>query len=165
MSSTRNPLSCIFFYEKKVYKYDQTTRKSSPVLNADGTHRSNGNYINFLQVISCYWEIISEEGGRTKSQLNIFLNGGSVSTDPETGDRTMKPGYTVVLPQFLGEKFIDQMYNWSCAFGLTAQVPVRSTGPSERRNNQPSESRNSRSIREDDFVDPDQQDAPAIFEN
>ncbi len=158
--SQRNKLSCIFWYAKKAFRFNNATGKTEPVLNPDGSARSNDNYISFLQVISCYWE--PTEDTNNPNNLNIFLNGGSVSVDRD-GNRQMKAGYTVVLPEFIGKKFLDQFWEWGQSFGLviSAPSPVRTHEPRERSE----AGRSSRSIRVDDFVDPTESIEPtAAFE-
>lgn len=147
----RNPISCLFFYKKRLFVKDGAGG-FKPAVNKDGTFKENANYISFLQVISCYWEVVDEESG--KLQLNIFLNGGSVSRDRETGTAQMKSGYTLVLPAFLGEAFIDQFYTWSCSFGLMAPAPLAATQnrSNERRESSPRSGHNSRAVREEEFV-------------
>lgn len=150
-------LSCLFYYEKRAYFEGQ------PLFLEDGkTVRTNPNYISFLQVISCYWEPNTDG----KMQLNIFLNGGSISKDRETGKSVMKPGFTVVLPEFLGRKFVTQFWEWSCAFGLGASpiapaVYVRDTNEAGNTSNRRSPGR---IVKDDDFIDPDAVVAAAHFE-
>lgn len=158
------PTSCIFWYAKRAYRYNEQTKKPEPIINPDGTQRANDNYISFLQVISCYWEASDEPNN--PENLNIFLNGGSVSVD-RNGDRQSKSGYTLVLPQHIGRKFITEFYNWSVVFGLNnvqATAPVLRSNYQERseRSEGP---RHNRNIRPDDFVDPSEIPAgEAVFE-
>jgi len=144
-----------------MFIYDRATNTSRPATNKDGSIKENANYVSFLQVISCYWEVIEES---EKMQLNVFLNGGSVSRDRETGAAQMKAGYTVVLPQFLGERFVDEYYTWSCSFGLPAAPrPLNLQFETRREIPRPS----SRIVREEEFVN-DEEEAttvePARFE-
>ena len=134
--------------------------KLTLALRKDGSILENPNYISFLQVISTYWEIVDEETG--KAQLNIFLNGGSVSRDRDTGAAQMKAGYTVVLPAFQGEAFMDQFYNWSCAFGLgapTAQVHTPRVNESRRDTARPQ----GRAVNELEFAPLDGEPQAAAF--
>lgn len=157
----RQPLSCIFQYKKRLFV--KTSDGFRPATNKDGSFKENDNFLSFLQVISAYWEVIDEESG--KCVLNIFMNGGSISRDRETGAAQMKAGYTVVLPQFLGEPFMDQFYNWSCAFGLSS-VPAPSFERDVRHEPRPRNSgeRGSRQLREEEFVPPDSDTTEARFE-
>ena len=141
------PLSCLYSYQKKLFNQDGTV-----VMCDDGkTPRTNTNYISFLQVISCYWDVDSAG----KNKLNIFLNGGSITRDGQS-----KPGYTVIIPEFLGVPFIDQFYNWSRAFGLSSNAPQRQMA--EHDNNR--EPRRGRRVNVDEFVDPSEVASEAVFE-
>lgn len=146
-------ISCLFWYAKRAVRRENG--ETVVITNADGTVRQNDNYISFLQVISTYWEP-TEDG---KNQLNIFLNGGSMSIDRNTGERVMKAGYTVVLPEFLGKPFMDQFYEWSCAFGLSATPTTSRSYIPEHRAAKPE--RSSRSVNAEDFIDPAADETPA----
>lgn len=147
----RQQTSCLYFYQKRVYQ------NGDPVFLEDGkTVRTNDNYISFLQVISAYWDI-DEQG---KNKLNVFLNGGSISRDRESGALTSKAGYTVTLPEFLGKAFIEQFYNWSTKFGLGVSPTVHAVRETTERNTPRSPGR---SVREEEFVDPDQESGEAVW--
>lgn len=154
------PISCIFYYAKRVL------RQGKPVLLSDGkSFRMNDNYISFLQVISAYWETLDEESG--KKQLIVFLNGGSVLKDHNTGDIQTKAGYTITLPQFLGEPFIQQWYDWSCVFGIYtgASIPTARAIVNRAERPERTEARGHRNAaREEEFVDPAefQEEVPQI---
>lgn len=143
------PISCLFYYEKLAL-----SRGGGPIKNADGSNHVNPNYISFLQVISTYWAVDEATG---KEKLNIFMNGGSVSKDRDTGEVTMKAGYTIVLPDFLGRPFMEQYYTWSCAFGLSA-ASHQITAPA-RRSEAPrsttGHAHSGRAVREEEFINPD----------
>lgn len=167
--SQRNPISCLFFYKKRLMTKDAATGHFKPALNKDGSVKTNANYINFLQVISCYWEMIDENS--EKMQLNVFLNGGSVSRDRESGAAQMKSGYTLVLPAFLGEAFIDQFYTWSCSFGLAAPAPPVYTNQRNEDNSARSArprtngtAHSSRAVREDEFEPLDESETAPYLE-
>ena len=152
-------ISCLFWYAKRAVRRENG--ETVVVTNPDGSIRQNDNYISFLQVISTYWEP-TEDG---KNQLNIFLNGGSVSIDRNTGERVMKAGYTVVLPEFLGQRFMEEFAAWSYVFGLSTSQMVPQ-GYSPRSNREPREPRSSRSVNAEDFIDPTVDETPAAsFEN
>lgn len=151
-------LSCIFWYQKRVFK-----GKGEVLRDSKGEPVVNDNYISFLQVISAYWETLDTSTG--KKQLNIFLNGGSVSRDRDTGEVQMKAGYTLQLPEFLGNRFMLEFYDWSAAFGLSTS-PERPTERVPRAARPEGETRRGRSVvREDEFVDMENDAAPAaVFE-
>jgi hypothetical protein len=163
MAQPKTALSCLFFYKKRVLTKDKDGR-TVLATRKDGSVVENPNYISFLQVISTYWEIVDEETG--KAQLNIFLNGGSVSRDRDTGATQMKAGFTVVLPQFQGEAFMDQFYNWSCAFGLSAQAPHGQVNLRNTERREPSQPRNAGRVVNDLEFAPldDESQAAAYFE-
>lgn len=135
--------SCIFSYEKRVFDHE-----GNPVLLDDGkTIRTNWNFVSFLQVISAYWETKNDG----KLILNIFLNGGSLVEDRNTGNLVSKSGYTIVLPEFLGTRFIEEWGSWSFAFGLAPAAPaIQNRSHNGARSAQ--RTSNSRSVREEEFV-------------
>jgi hypothetical protein len=154
-------LSCLYYYEKKAYVFNPDTKKSEPQLRPDGSHVANGNYVSFLQVISTYWECV--DASQEKWQLNIFLNGGSVSIDRQTGQRIQKFGYTVVLPESQGKKFMERFIAWSEAFGIMA---ISTGRPAQLSNTDrtPTQRSSRAAVREDDFIDPDTEnsDLPVV---
>lgn len=149
-----NQVSCLFLYAKKAYRFENG--ETVPVLNADGSHRANDNYLSFLQVISTYWE--PTDNPNNPNQLNIFLNGGSISVDSRSGERQMKAGYTVKLPEFLGKRFMQEYYNWSCRFGLSAAPTYPTTA--NNRTDRSETHRTTRQVRPEDFVDINESDGP-----
>lgn len=160
-----NAVSCIFWYKRRAFRYDENTKRNVPSNNADGTPKMNDNYLSFLQVISTYWEEVRDG----IFQLNVFMNGGSVSQDHDTGERTMKSGYTVTLHQTIGEPFMHQFYAWGQTFGLATQSAPRGIPTAEneqRANNRRSEGpRRSRIVDEAEFELPASPDSnEATFE-
>lgn len=150
--------SCLFWYTMRALRPQKGPDgkwKSIAVNNPDGSPRMNDNYLSFLQVISTYWESTGPDND-PKLQLNIFCNGGSVTHDRETGERSSKIGYTVTFPQFLGEKFMAQFWAWSCAFGLgSAAAPTPTTPAYESPRRERAEiGGRSRTVNPADFGDP-----------
>lgn len=136
--------SCIFSYEKRVFDHE-----GNPVLLDDGkTIRTNWNFVSFLQVISAYWETKNDG----KLILNIFLNGGSLVEDRNTGNLVSKSGYTIVLPEFLGTRFIEEWGSWSYTFGLASPVTQNVQRSSHNGARSAQRTSNSRSVREEEFV-------------
>lgn len=153
------PGSCLFLYQKRAWRFDESTNKPEPVFDKDGKQHMNDNWLNFNQVISCYWEVIEETEPFTQ-QLNIFMTGGSVSRDHKTGETQMKSGYTITLPEFLGRKFINQFYNWS--LGPASPPPQRNEDRNEVRRS-PRTSAN-RAVKVEEFGDPEAELIPATWE-
>lgn len=135
--------SCLFTYEKRLLTRDETG-KNIPILLEDGkTEKTNINYINFLQVVSAYWE--TDQHGKNK--LNVFLN--------------TKVGFTLVLPEFLGIPFIDQFWAWSQVFGLSPAPPPQRVIHQNRRDEKHQSPKTkhqavSRPVNELEFIDPNE---------
>jgi hypothetical protein len=144
-------------YEKRAFTYDREAKQKAPILNSDGSQRKNANYISFLQVISTYFEVIDDQGNEV---LNIFLTGGGLTTDRETGERSPKAGYTLVLPggaRSIGERFMREYYQWSMHFGLNRSQRSQPQPVSERSSGGP----RGRHLDFDEFVDPASEQQPA----
>lgn len=152
------PISCLFWYQMRARRLNPATKKMEPLLDSNDKPVLNDNYISFLQVISAFWEQVEQNDGSFKLMLNVFLNGGSISIDPNTGERRSKMGYTVIFNEMMGTKFITAWWNWSEKFGLASP-----TAPQYRNTREHGDSEaprrvgrsQARQIHDDDFVDPD----------
>lgn len=145
-ATSQTPISSIFYYQKRLMK------GGKPVQTDDGTgFKTNDNYISFMQVISAYWETVDEVAN--KRQLIVFMNGGSLLKG-QNGELISKAGYTITFPEFLGDRFIQQWYDWSCVFGLTTMM-VQPAAPVSVNRAERTERKNHRSApREEEFVNP-----------
>jgi hypothetical protein len=166
------PISCLFWYEmrakRRVEKGKDNTGRNiydlEPLLDSEGKPVFNDNFISFLQVISTFWEQVEQRDGSFRSMLNVFLPGGSLTTDFKTGEQRSRPGYTVVFNEVLGTKFMNQYYNWSQRFGLQPTASIVRTEPADiepvvgRRTGR-SQSRN---YNDEDYRDPEAAPTEAV---